>query len=66
VRDDEAALTEAIIRLAKQYGRYGYRRIRAARCRRLAGERQARLSHLAPGRAQGSQEATETWASLAQ
>jgi len=29
VRDDEAALTEAIIRLAKQYGRYGYRRIRA-------------------------------------
>ena len=27
-RDDEAALTEAIIRLAKQYGRYGYRRIR--------------------------------------
>ena len=28
VRDDEAALTEAIIRLAKQYGRYGYRRIR--------------------------------------
>ena len=29
MRDDEAALTEAIIRLAKQYGRYGYRRIRA-------------------------------------
>lgn len=29
MRNDEAALTEAIIRLAKQYGRYGYRRIRA-------------------------------------
>jgi len=28
IRDDEAALTEAIVRLAKQYGRYGYRRIR--------------------------------------
>src|SRR5690606_41004524 len=28
VRDDEAALTEAIVRLAKQYGRYGYRRVR--------------------------------------
>jgi hypothetical protein len=27
--DDEAALTEAIIELAKQYGRYGYRRITA-------------------------------------
>jgi transposase InsO family protein len=28
VREDEAALTEAIILLAKQYGRYGYRRVR--------------------------------------
>ncbi len=29
VADDEAALTAAIIRLARQYGRYGYRRITA-------------------------------------
>ena len=29
VADDEAALTESIIGLAKQYGRYGYRRITA-------------------------------------
>ena len=29
VRDDEAALTAAIIRLASTYGRYGYRRITA-------------------------------------
>jgi transposase InsO family protein len=29
VRDDEAALTAAIIRLASIYGRYGYRRITA-------------------------------------
>ncbi len=28
VRDDEAALTDGIVRLAQQYGRYGYRRIR--------------------------------------
>ena len=28
-RDDEEALTAAIIRLASQYGRYGYRRITA-------------------------------------
>ena len=28
VRDDEAVLTQAIIRLAKQYGRYSYLRIR--------------------------------------
>ena len=28
VREDEAALTEAIVGLAKQYGRYGYRRVR--------------------------------------
>jgi hypothetical protein len=28
IRDDEAAMTEAIVRLAKQYGRYGDRRVR--------------------------------------
>jgi putative transposase len=28
IRDDEAALTDAIVRLAKKYGRYGYRRVR--------------------------------------
>jgi transposase InsO family protein len=28
VRADEAVLMEAIVRLATQYGRYGYRRIR--------------------------------------
>jgi len=27
--DDEAALTEDIIALARQYGRYGYRRVTA-------------------------------------
>jgi hypothetical protein len=28
IRDNEAALTEATVRLAKKYGRYGYRRVR--------------------------------------
>jgi transposase InsO family protein len=31
--DHEAALTEAIVRLAGEYGRYGYRRITALLCR---------------------------------
>ena len=29
IRDDEDALTKAIVRLATTYGRYGYRRVRA-------------------------------------
>jgi hypothetical protein len=29
VRADEAALREAVVRLASMYGRYGYRRITA-------------------------------------
>ena len=29
IRDDETALTQAITALARQYGRYGYRRITA-------------------------------------
>ena len=35
IRDDEAALTADIIRLASEYGRYGYRRI--TRLLRLEG-----------------------------
>ena len=31
VREDEESLTEAIIRLATQYGRYGYRRSACSR-----------------------------------
>jgi putative transposase len=34
-RDDEAGLTDDIVELARQYGRYGYRRI--AELLRLAG-----------------------------
>ena len=60
-------LTEAIVRLATRYGRYGYRRIR-----RLLldegwhGERQAGLSHLAARGAEGTKEATQARAALAQ
>ena len=32
IRDDEAPLTAAIVRLATTYGRYGYRRIRRLLC----------------------------------
>ena len=35
-RTDEDALTQAIIALASEYGRYGYRRITAG-CRKRAG-----------------------------
>ena len=47
-RDDEERLTADIIELARQYGRYGYRKIAALlRRRRLAGERQAGRADLA-------------------
>ena len=39
-KDDEAALTEEIIKLAKDYGRYGYRRITA-----LLNQRGWRVNH---------------------
>ena len=48
-RDDEERLTADIVVLARQYGRYGYRKI-AALLRRagwLAGQRQAGRAHLA-------------------
>jgi hypothetical protein len=32
IRDDEDALTAAIIRLATTHGRYGHRRVRALLC----------------------------------
>jgi hypothetical protein len=36
LRADEAALTDAVVSLASQYDRYGYRRITALQ-RRIAG-----------------------------
>ena len=54
-RDDEERLTADIIELARQYGRYGYRKIAALlRDRRLAGERQAGRADLAARGAEGS------------
>src|SRR3546814_7811165 len=39
--DDEQALTEDIIALAKQYGRYGYRRVTALRSEEHTSELQS-------------------------
>jgi hypothetical protein len=75
VRDDDAALTDGIVRLAKQYGRYGYRRIRemlAAEGWRVSVKRVYRiwrrlLDLLASGEtAESPKEAAETRPSLAQ
>src|SRR4051812_15497381 len=63
--DDEEALTADLIELARQYGRYGYRKIAAFAGCGLAGERQARRTHLAPRGAQGSPEAAQARAAVA-
>ena len=67
MRDDEAALTAAIIAFATEYGRYGYRRIAAML--RDAGwvvniKRVERI--LAAGGAEGSAEAAEERPAVAQ
>jgi putative transposase len=51
-REDEDALTQAIVQLASQYGRYGYRRIMALLKR--AGWRWARIVSSVSGVARGS------------
>jgi putative transposase len=52
--DDEEALTADIIKLAQQYGRYGYKRITASAARgRLAGQSQAGGTYLAAGSLKG-------------
>ena len=66
-RDDEDALTQAIMTLASQYGRYGYRRITALlRAGRLAGRQGPGRAHLASRRAEGSAEAEAARAVVAQ
>jgi hypothetical protein len=51
VRDDEDALTAAIIRLATTYGRYGYRRVRALLCAEGWRVNLKRVYRMAAGRA---------------
>ena len=59
--DDEEALTDDIIALAKQYGRYGLSPgNRAAAFGRLVGEPQAGGADLAARGAEGAAEATES------
>ena len=57
-RNDEDALTRAIIALASQYGRYGYRRItiKLQQAGWQVGKDRVE-THLAPRRAEGSTEA---------
>ena len=67
MRDDEAALTAAIIAFATEDGRYGYRRIATMlRDAGLGGEHQARRTDLAAGGAEGSAEAAEERPAVAQ
>jgi hypothetical protein len=55
-REDEDALTQAIVELASQYGRYGYRRIMALLKRDgwQVGKDRVERAHLASRRAEGS------------
>jgi hypothetical protein len=62
-REDEDALTQAIIQLASQYGRYGYRRITALLKR--AGWR-VRGAYLASRGAEGTAEAEAARKAVAQ
>lgn len=65
--DDEQALTEDIIALAKQYGRYGYRRMTALlRDAGVAREPQAGGADLAQGRAEGASEAAKAGTAMAE
>ncbi len=80
-REDEEKLTQAIVDLASQYGRYGYRRITALLKRAgwsLGKDRVERVStpatktcrrgppYLASRRAEGSTKAEAAWAAVAQ
>ena len=65
-RDDEEALTAAVIRLASQYGRYGYRRITALlRTESWHVNAKRGPAHLAAGGAEAPTEATETGQAVA-
>jgi hypothetical protein len=67
LRPDETVLSDAVVRLARQYGRYGYRRITAWLAdRRLAGERQAGGAHLAARGAEGAAAAAEAGPAVAE
>ena len=64
--DDEAALTGDIIALARQYGRYGYRRVTALLRDAMACEPQAGGTDLAARGSQGAAQAAEALTPLAQ
>lgn len=65
-RPDEEALTADIIRLASHYGRYGYRRITAMLRSEGWGVMPSVSSASGGGGAEGSSEATQERAALAE
>ena len=66
-RADEDALTRAIIALASEYGRYGYRRITVELQQvGLAGRQRSGAAHLAAGRAESAAETEAARAIVAQ
>jgi hypothetical protein len=65
--DDEDALTDDIVALARQYGRYGYRRITALlRDAGWHGEPQAGRTYLAARGPEGAAEATQAGSPMAE
>jgi hypothetical protein len=66
-REDEDRLTQAVIELASQYGRYGYRRITAlVAASGLASWQGSSRANLALRRAEGSTETEAAWTVVAQ
>ena len=61
IPDDEERLVSQIVRLATQYGRYGYRRITA-----LLRDEGWRVNHKRVGGAQGASEAAQARPVMAQ
>jgi transposase InsO family protein len=62
--DDEEALTDDIVALARQYGRYGYRRVTALLHAALVGEPQTGGTDLATRGAEGASATAETWSAV--
>ena len=63
MREDESVLTKAIIYLATEYGRYGYRRVTALLHRQGWQVNHKRVERiLAKRRTESAAETTETWA----
>ena len=65
-KDDEDALTQAIVYWTSEYGQYGYSRITALLNHQLFCRQRSRGTHLAASGAEGAQEAAIQGSNLAQ